>query len=218
MQPPAALALHVGGMRPACRRSTAAQKVPARSAAAHPHCRVFLQVITVLSAWWLLAKFRTSLYLTHRVPLVLLLKVVLAMGVLHITNDSPRLFWIPHQVAPSTALLAFQTAMTGGVMHLPALCVGLVLPFRMQLAWALWRSAIFVLGFCGRGGWCRVHLRGIRAQFLAQHMLGGLLHGVSTRGPCSHAAVQSCVKFVTLDSHCCCLCCRCACCPLPQSW
>lgn len=111
-----------------------------------------LQAITVLLAWWLLAKCRTHFYTQHRIPLVLLLKSVLALAVLHITHDSPRLLYKPHQAAPSAAMLAFQAAMIGGVVHLPALCVGLALPFRMQLAWALWRSAIFVLGLVGRGG------------------------------------------------------------------
>jgi hypothetical protein len=113
-----------------------------------------LQAMAVLSAWWLLAKCRTSFYLRHRIPLVLLLKSVLALGVLHITNDSPRFLYLPHKVVPSSAMLAFQTAMIGGVVHLPALCVGLALPFRMQLAWALWRASVLVLGYSCRGGWC----------------------------------------------------------------
>jgi hypothetical protein len=110
-----------------------------------------LQAITILSVWWLVAKAGPRFYVKHRVPLVLVLKSVLALGVLHITNDSPRLIWKPHRGAELPALLVFQSAMIAGVVHLPALCVGLPLPFWLQLGWAFARAAAFLLGLCTRG-------------------------------------------------------------------
>jgi hypothetical protein len=111
---------------------------------------LLLQAWLTLTTWLLVAIWAPKFYATHRVPLVLLLKSVMAASVLHITNDSARLMHLPHST-PSFRMMLFQTAMISGLAHLPGLCVGQPLPLWAQLAWAVGRAGIFVLGAASRG-------------------------------------------------------------------
>lgn len=104
----------------------------------------------MLAAWLLTASRRADTYRQHRTLLVLLFKTLLAATVLHLTNDGGRMVGSSADEPSSTVLLVKATSLHG-LVHLPALCVGLPLPFWLQLGWVLGRTAIFCLGRASRG-------------------------------------------------------------------
>lgn len=104
----------------------------------------------MLCIWLLVATHLPGFYCKHRTPLVLVFKSVLALTVVHMTNQSARLAVVAHR-KPSSTLLVFQAAMLNGLVHLPALCVGLPLPFWLQLGWVLARAFMFLFASSSRG-------------------------------------------------------------------
>lgn len=121
------------------------------------HFRLLL-LLTLLQAWmvlaaWLLAAVRhPRVYHQHRTLFVLVFKSALALAVVHLTNDGGRLISSAREV-PTSKMLLVQATSLHGLVHLPALCVGLPLPFWLQLGWVLARTAMFMLGGASRGGW-----------------------------------------------------------------
>jgi hypothetical protein len=90
------------------------------------------------------------MYHQHRIPLVLLFRSLLALTVVYLTNEGGRLVALGREEPSSTRILV-QAAALHGLVHLPALCVGLPLPFWLQLGWVLGRTAIFCLGGASQG-------------------------------------------------------------------
>ena len=111
---------------------------------------LLLQAWLVLAAWLLVAVRRPGFYRQHRTFLVMVFKTLLALAVLHLTNDGGRLISLSRD-HPSSAILLLQATSLHGLVHLPALCVGLPLPLWLQLGWVLARTAVFCLGRGSRG-------------------------------------------------------------------
>lgn len=120
----------------------------------HPH--------TPMQAWftqivWMSALRAPSFWETNRLPLLLLIKLKIALQTVHANNSIIDLLYVDKglaPLAPPTATLLYKTVLVTGVAHFPAMSVCMRLPFLLQLGYLMFLGTSLFLSASPRGGCC----------------------------------------------------------------